>query len=61
MRVKTADAAKQLGIPEQSLRLWIANGTCPFGYIIRQKNKRNGRNSYYICEEQLRNFIEGRV
>ena len=49
-----------LNLSPQLIRCWIANGTCPFGCIIRQKDKRNGRNTYYINEQALKNFIEGK-
>lgn len=52
--------AKQLRLSEQLVRCWIVNGTCPFGYVIRSKSKRNGRNTYYINEQALKNFIEGK-
>ena len=47
-------------LSEQLVRVWIANGNCPFGCIIRQKNGRTGRNTYFINEAQLRAFIEGK-
>ena len=53
-------AATQLGISTQALRVWIAQGNHPFGCVIRQKDKRNGRNTYYINEQALKNFIEGK-
>lgn len=52
--------AKQLRLSEQLVRVWIQNGSCPFGYVIRAKDKRNGRNTYYINEQALKNFIEGK-
>ena len=52
--------AKQLRLSEQLVRVWIQSGNCPFGYVIRQKDKRNGRNTYYINEQALKNFIEGK-
>ena len=45
----------------QLIRVWIANNTCPFGYIVRPKDKQNGRNTYYINEAQLRNWLEGKI
>lgn len=60
MRITVKEASDILEIPVQTLRLWIQNGNCPFGYIIRQKNGRTGRNTYYINEQALRNFIEGK-
>lgn len=59
MRVKTKDAAQRLGIPEQSLRLWCQQGTCPFGNVLIEKKGRNGRRTYFICEERLENYLKG--
>lgn len=45
----------------QLIRVWAQSEKgCPFCYVIREKKGRNGRNSYYICEEKLKRFIEGR-
>lgn len=60
MRIKTADAAKQLGIPEQSLRLWCQKG-CPFGEVMIEKKSRNGRNTYYINKERLNLYLQGKL
>ena len=54
------EAAKQLRLSEQLLRVWIQNG-CPFGEVIRKKNNRYGKNTYYVNEERLHMFIEGRL
>ncbi len=48
-------AAKQLRLSEQLLRVWIQSGRCAFGYIIREGQ----RNTYYINEAGLKKFIEG--
>lgn len=48
-------AAKQLRLSDQLVRVWIQNGTCPFGYIIRQGSRR----TYFINEQALKRFIEG--
>ena len=48
-------AAKQLRLSEQLLRVWIQHGSCSFGYIIREGN----RKTYYINEAELRQFING--
>lgn len=45
----------------QLIRVWITNNTCPFGYVVRAKDKRNGRNTYYINEMQLKNWLEGKT
>ena len=49
------EAAGRLQLPEQTLRLWIQNGTCSFGYIIRDGE----RKTYYINEAELKKFING--
>ena len=48
-------AAQQLRLSEQLIRVWIQNGTCPFGYIIRAGQ----RKTYYVNESELRKFING--
>lgn len=50
------NAAKMLGMSEQTLRLWLQNGTCPFGTAIpgRGQNYR-----YYINETRLNVWITG--
>ena len=58
MRVTTKEAATQLGIPEQSLRLWVQKG-CPFGEVMIDKKGRYGRRTYYICKERLDRYLKG--
>lgn len=48
-------AAQQLRLSEQLVRVWCQNGTCPFGYVIRLGE----RNTYYINEAELKRFING--
>ena len=48
-------AAQQLRLSEQLVRVWIQNGTCPFGYIIRAGQ----RKTYFINEAELKRFIAG--
>jgi excisionase family DNA binding protein len=48
-------AAQQLRLSEQLVRVWIQNGTCPFGYIVRPGD----RKTYYINEAELKKFING--
>lgn len=60
MTIPQALSKYPIQLSEQLIRVWIQNGTCPFGYIIRQKNGRTGRNTYFINEAQLRDFIEGK-
>ena len=61
MRTSIKEAALQLGIPEQSLRCWIQSEKCPFGEILIDKKKRNGRRTYYINSIRLKKYIEGEV
>lgn len=49
------EAAQQLRLSEQLVRVWIQNGTCTFGYIIRDGE----RKTYYINEAELKRFISG--
>lgn len=48
-------AAQQLRLSDQLLRIWIQNKTCPFGYVIREGSRR----TYYINEAELKKFING--
>lgn len=48
-------AAQQLNLSEQLIRVWIQNGTCPFGYIVRHGE----RNTYFVNEAELKKFING--
>ena len=53
------EAAKKLNLSEQLLRVWIqqAGMSHPFGVILR-----NGkRKTYYIQEERLKAWCEGRL
>ena len=61
MRVKIKEAAEKLGVPEQSLRLWITQGTCPFGSVMIAKEKKNGRNTYFISRERLDLYLQGKL
>ena len=56
MRVTIKDAAERLGLPEQTLRIWIRNG-CPFGEVICDKKCK--RRTYYINGERLNNYLQG--
>ena len=58
-RVKVKDAAERLGIPEQSLRLWVAQGTCTFGNVLIEMKSRRGRRTYYINGERLDRYLKG--
>ena len=48
-------AAQQLRLSEQLVRVWIQSGKCCFGYIIRDGQ----RKTYYINEAELKKFING--
>lgn len=48
-------AAQQLRLSEQLVRVWIQNKTCPFGYIIRDGSRR----TYFVNEAELKKFING--
>lgn len=61
MRVKIKEAATLLGIPEQSLRCWITNGTCPFGEVLIDKKGRYGRRTYYINRDRLELYLTGKL
>lgn len=50
-----AEAANQLRLSQQLIRVWIQNGTCPFGYVIRDGK----RKTYLINDAALKRFIEG--
>lgn len=51
-----AEAAKKLGMTQETLRLWIINGTCPFGISV----KKYTRNRFYINETRLNAWISGK-
>lgn len=48
-------AATQLGISPQALRVWIAQGNHPFGDVIRDGK----RKSYLITESRFKVWLEG--
>ena len=50
-------AAKRLRLSDQLLRVWIQNGNCPFGLIIRDGQ----RKTYLINDAAFRRFIEGDI
>ena len=58
----TKQAATRLGISPQALRVWIEqkNGNHPFGEVIREKSGKYGRNTYFINEQRLENYLQGR-
>lgn len=52
-----SEAAKQLGMTTQTLRLGLQQDKFPFGTAIRTSEKRF---TYYVNEERLKNYLEGR-
>ena len=60
-RAKIKDTARLLGIPEQSLRLWLQTNNCPFGSVLIDKKGRYGRRTYYISEERLELYLTGKL
>ena len=61
MRVTVKEAAEKLGLPEQSLRMWMQAKTCPFGDVVIDRKSRYGRRTYYINEERLTLYLQGRL
>ena len=61
MRTSIKDAAVKLGLPEQSLRLWIQSKNCPFGEILIDRKSRYGRRTYYINSERLNLYLQGKL
>ena len=51
------EAAQILDMTPLNIRGWILNGDCPFGYVIRKKKNKYGRNTYVIIEQQLTRFL----
>lgn len=58
----TKQAATRLGISPQALRVWIEqkNGSHPFGEVIREKSGKYGRNTYFINEQRLESYLQGK-
>lgn len=59
--MKTTEAAKILKMSLLDLHGWILSGNCPFGVVTRKAEKRGGRNRYYINEERLRLWLQGKI
>lgn len=55
------EAAEKLDMSPLNIRGWILNGDCPFGYVIRKRKSRYGRNTYVIIEQLLNKFLEGEI
>lgn len=54
--MNTEEAAKRLGMNRQSLRLWMRNGSCPFGTAY----KGTGNSFiYYINDSRLEKYLNG--
>lgn len=58
MRMTIEEAAKRLGLPKQTLRLWIQSGKCIFGDVVIEGKKKN---TYYISSERLEAYLKGRT
>jgi len=54
MRLTIREAAQILEVSEQGLRLWIATGRCPFGFVINENIKRK---TYWVSKEKLYEFV----
>ena len=61
MRTTIKAAAEKLEVPEQSLRIWIISGKCPFGEVLIDRKSRNGKRTYYICTERLEKYLQGEM
>lgn len=53
-RISIHEAAEILNIPDQSLRLWLQSGRCPFGDAFPGRGKGY---IYYINTERLNAWI----
>lgn len=57
-----AEAAKKLNVSPQLLRVWAQSEKgCPFCYVVRQKAKNGGRNTYLVNEKMLTDWMEGKT
>ncbi len=54
-RVKVKDVARRLGVAEQSVRVALQQGTAPYGYAWRNKN----RWGYHISPKKLDAYCGG--
>ena len=52
-----SDAAKELGMNTQTLRLALQQGLFPFGVAVKTSENRY---TYYINRTRLENYMEGR-
>lgn len=55
------EAAKILKMSVRDLHGWILNGNCPFGTVTKAATRRGGRNRYYINEERLQLWQQGKL
>lgn len=58
MKYSTKEAAKKLGIAEQTLRIGLQHNQFPFGVAIETKP---GKYTYWISEERLEKYIKGEL
>lgn len=54
MKATVHDAAQQLGISSQTLRLWLRSGKCPFGQAFTGSGKNY---VYYINSTALNEYL----
>jgi hypothetical protein len=57
VKMLVSEAAKQLGMATQTLRLGLQQDKFPFGTAIRTSEKRF---TYYVNEERLNKYMKGR-
>ena len=56
--IRIKDAAEQLNMPQQGLRLWLQSGHCPFGDAF----KGSGRNYIYLVyEKAFHDFVAKKI
>ena len=60
-RITVKQAAAELGLPEQAIRSWISLGTCKFGEVIHEKKSKHGRKTYFVDDDRLRLYKEGKL
>lgn len=54
--MRVSDAAKQLGMNTQTLRLALQQNKFPFGTAVRTSENRY---TYYVNSERLKKYLEG--
>lgn len=56
MRITVQEAANQLGMPVQSVRVLMQMGKLPIGAVVQFKGKNH---TYYIQQELLDRYLQG--